>query len=99
MTHSGKSHPSTPSRAVIFAARYFKQELGVQIKQEELAKLTGISARAQRRILASNHVRSFHNQSEVDIRGVKRQFTRQDSTAVADYLDDPDTSIKEKEAP
>lgn len=102
LSHSADgTHPKTPSRSGVFYARAYSRELGIPIPQSIVRKVTGIAERMQTRILASNQVRTRHNQpdSEPDPRGKKRALTRQDTAAIADYLDDDTIPLDNKGEP
>jgi hypothetical protein len=98
---SDHSHPKTPSRCGVLWAKAFAQKLGITIPQETVREVTGIAPRVQTRILASNQVRTLHNQpdSGPDPRGRKRGITRTETAAIALYLDDENVLLNNKGKP
>ncbi len=102
LLHEGKQkHPKTPSRAGVFWAKAFSQELGIPIPQSLVQKLTKVPPRVQTRILASGQVRTIHNQpdSGPDPRGRKPALAKSDIVAIGNYLDDSGISLDEKGLP
>jgi hypothetical protein len=100
--HSQKNkHPSTPSRCGVLWAKAYSIELGIDIPQKTIHKLTGINERTQRRILSSNQPRTLHNRpdSGPDPRGRNRAITRQETAAISDYLDDPSVPLDDRGKP
>jgi hypothetical protein len=91
----------TPQRCAILTARLLVQELNIQIPQPLLYSLTSVPPRNQSRILALKQVRTLHNQVDKgpDLRGRKRALKRSDTAAIADYLDDSNTTLDKKGAP
>ena len=91
----------TPQRCAILTARLLTQELNIQIPQPLLHSLTGVLPRNQSRILASKQVRTLYNQVNKgpDPRRRKRALKRSDTAAIADYLDDSNTTLDKKGAP
>ena len=102
LKHTQKlKHPRTPSRCGVLWAKAFSQELGITIKQDTIQKLTGIPLSGQTRIIASKQVRTLHNipDSGPDPRGRKRAIIRQDTSAIADYLDDDTVPLDDRGKP
>ena len=102
LAHQQKlKHPKTPSRCGVWYAKLFGQELGITIDAEVIHKVTGVAPRSQTRILASKQARTLHNQpdSGPDPRGRKRVFTRQDTSAIADYTDDGTIPLDDRGKP
>jgi hypothetical protein len=101
--HAGDdSHLKTPSRCFIIAAKLLSQELETPIPQDTIRKLFGVSKRSQTRILKSKQLRTFHNRDDdngPDPRGRKRAITRQDTAAIADYLDDDSVPLDDRGTP
>jgi hypothetical protein len=60
--------------------------------------VTGVPSRTQTRILASKQVRTLHNEpdSGPDPRGRNRTFTRSDTSAITDYLDDETVPLDDR---
>lgn len=94
-------HAKTPQRSAVFAIKLAAQELKIHIKQELVQKVTGVTPRSQRRILASKQPRTRHNEpdSGPDPRGVKRSLTRSDTAAIAAYADDESVPLDDRGAP
>jgi hypothetical protein len=91
----------TPQRCGVLYAKLYSQEMGISIPQSIIRKVTGVPERNQSRILASKQPRTCHNQpdSGPDPRGRKRAFTRLDTSAISDYLDDYTVSLDDKGLP
>ncbi|PQE16460.1 hmg box protein [Rutstroemia sp. NJR-2017a WRK4] len=96
-----EKQPQTPQRAGVFWAYQYAYALGITIDRATIRQVTGVSERSQSNILHSNRARTLHNQVDKgpDPRGRKRVLTRSDTAAIADYLDDPTTSLDAKGAP
>ena len=96
-----KSHPRTPSRTAVITAKLIAQRMGITIPRSIVREITGVPESMQSRILASHEVRTLYNQSDVgpDPRGRPRAFTRNETIAVEDYLQDPLRTLSEKGAP
>jgi hypothetical protein len=90
-----------PQRANILFAKILGQELGIQIPQTTVHGLIGVPPRSQTRILVSKQVRTLYNMpdSGLDPRGRKRTLSRKDIASIADYLEDPITSLDDKNKP
>lgn len=75
--------------------------MGISIPQSIIRKVTGVPERNQSRILASKQPRTCHNQpdSGPDPRGRKRAFTRSDTSAISDYLNDYTVPLDNKGLP
>jgi hypothetical protein len=75
--------------------------LGITIKQDVIHKLTGIPLSSQTRILASKQVRTLYNlpDSGPDPRGRKRAITQQETTAIADYVNNRTVPLDNRGAP
>ena len=102
LVHVGEgTHPLTPSRSGVLWAKAYSQELGIPIPQSVVRKVTGVPERVQTRILASRQVRTLHNRpdSSPDPRGRKRAFTRSETSAIGDYLDDSAIPLDDKGKP
>ncbi|PQE18254.1 hypothetical protein CJF30_00010980 [Rutstroemia sp. NJR-2017a BBW] len=80
---AAEKQPQTPQRAGVFWAYQYAYALGITIDRATIQQVTGVSERSQ----------------SPDPRGRKRVLTRSDTAAIADYLDDPTTSLDTKGAP
>jgi DDE superfamily endonuclease len=90
----------TPQRAGVFYAKLFAQALGTPIPSSIVEQITHIPPRTQSYILKTGHIRTLHNATEgPDPRGRPRTLSRGDTAAIADYLEDPNTTLEEKGAP
>lgn len=91
--------PKTPQRSAVIFSKVLAQELKIQIPTSLVQKLTGVHPRSQSRILKSHQPRTLHNQpdSGPDPRGRRKSLTHSDTAAIADYLEDPTTSLTDKE--
>ena len=88
----------TPQQTAIIAARLISQELEIPIPSSLLEKITGIKPATQSRILRSHELHTLHNVEDKgpDPRGRPLAFTKQETSAVADYIKDSEVSAKDK---
>ena len=91
-------HPKTPPRTGVLYAKIFGQLLGKAIPPAIIQQATGIAERSQQRIIASKQCRTTHN-SRLKTRGRNRALTKEDTYAIAVYLDNPNLNQDSKSAP
>jgi hypothetical protein len=91
----------TPQRSGVLWAKLFSQHLGIPINQSDIQAVKKVPPRSQTRILASKNPRTLQHllDSGPNPHGRKRALTRADTAAIADYLDDPTTSLNQRGAP
>jgi len=99
LIHEGGKHPETPSRLLVLIAKRYAEVLNVTITADHIRQATGVPDRVQRRIFATKSPRTLHNQEGPDPRGRRRGFTRSDTRAIGDYLDDPKVHQNDKGKP
>ena len=102
LKHTQKlKHPRMPSRCGVLWAKAFSQELGITIKQDIIQKLTGIPLSGQTRIIASKQVQTLYNipDSGLDPRGRKRAIIQQETSIIADYLDNDTVPLDNRGKP
>ncbi|PQE18257.1 hypothetical protein CJF30_00010974 [Rutstroemia sp. NJR-2017a BBW] len=78
-----ENQPQTPQRAGVYWAYQYAHALGITIDRTVIRQVTGVPERCR----------------GPDPRGRKRALTRSGTVAIADYLDDPTTSLDAKGAP
>jgi len=100
LSTSISGHIQTPQRCGVLYAKLFAQRLGIQIPNKIVEEVTGVADRTQRRILGSKQPRSLTNiPDNLEPRGRNRAITKQESSAVATYLDDDSVDIDDKGKP
>ncbi|KAH7369998.1 hypothetical protein BKA65DRAFT_471240 [Rhexocercosporidium sp. MPI-PUGE-AT-0058] len=98
---SGDGHIRTPARTAIIALKLAEQLTGNPISCDIVKQISSVTERSQSRVLRSYEVRTRHNlpDSGPDPRGRKRSLTRNETAAIADYLDDDSVLLIDRGAP
>jgi hypothetical protein len=96
-----EGHASTPRRSGVFWAKVYSQVTGHRISTAAIEEATKIPPRTQSHILKTGHARTLHNVEDggPDPRGSKPAFTKEENSAIADYLDYDTITLEEKGKP
>jgi hypothetical protein len=102
LAYSGEGHIDTPARTAIIVCRLLEPLIDTPIPCDIVEQVSGVCARSQGQTLESHSPRKLHNRPDhgPDPRGRKRGLTRDDTTAIANYLDDDKhVSLEDRGAP
>ncbi|TVY89446.1 hypothetical protein LAWI1_G004083, partial [Lachnellula willkommii] len=95
----------TPHRSTVFACHLMAEACGSQPgskdTKEAIHKVFKIAPSSQEKILGSGEVRSLHNQPDLgpDPRGRPKAIPSQDTSAIGDFLDDPNLPLDRRSQP